>query len=273
MDLNMPDEERLHLLMRDIFIDNGSVFFGGYSTHLYSKYMPDNKRKLVNSIPDFDIISEDPDKCALIVKERLRREKVKHVKIVHHDAIGEIIPRHIEIRVGKHSMAYIYEPIACHSYNEIMVDHKQVKVATIDTILAFYLSFIYANMPHYDKDRLMCIAMFLFEIEQQNRLEQRGILKRFSIDCYGKQPTLEDIRSEKSEKFKEFGNDKTSKEYQMWFLKYVPGEIAKQKGLNKHLQHAAKTRKNRPEPESESTPEPEPEPENPLLALLRKRIT
>jgi hypothetical protein len=127
----------------------------------------------------------------------------------------------------------------------------------------------------------MCIAMFLFEIEQRNRLEQRGILKRFSIDCYGKQPTLEDIRSEKSEKFKEFGNDKTSKEYQMWFLKYVPGEIAKEKGLKKLPQPAAKTRKNRavkeeePEtdPEQESTPEPEPEPENPLLALLRKRIT
>jgi hypothetical protein len=176
-------------------------------------------------------------------------------------------------------MAYIYEPIACHSYNEINVDNKQVKVATIDTILAFYLSFIYANMPHYDKDRLMCIAMFLFEIEQRNRLEQRGILKRFSIDCYGKQPTLEDIRSEKSEKFKEFGNDKTSKEYQMWFLKYVPGEIAKEKGLKKIQPPAAKTRKNRPnqesqpEPEEESTPEPEPEPENPLLALLRKRIT
>ena len=273
INLDMPEEERLHLLMRDIFIDNGSVFFGGYSTHLYSKYMPENKRKLVNSIPDFDIISEDPDKCALIVKERLRREKVKHVKIIHHDAIGEIIPRHIEIKVGKHSMAYVYAPIACHSYNEIMVDHKQVKVATIDTILAFYLSFIYANMPHYDKDRLMCIAMFLFEIEQQNRLEQRGILKRFSIDCYGKQPTLEDIRSEKSEKFKELGDDRTSKEYQMWFLKYVPGEIAKQKGLKKLPQPDAKTRKKRPEPETESTPEQEKEPENPLLALLRKRIT
>jgi hypothetical protein len=131
-------------------------------------------------------------------------------------------------------------------------------------------------MPHYDKDRLMCIAMFLFEIEQQNRLEQRGILKRFSIDCYGKQPTLEDIRSEKSEKFKEFGDDKTSKEYQMWFLKYVPGEIAKQKGLKKLPQPVVKTRKNRLNqylsvPETESTPEAEPE--NPLLALLRKRIT
>ena len=69
-------------------------------------------------------------------------------------------------------------------------------------------------------------------------------------------------------KFKEFGNDKTSKEYQMWFLKYVPGEIVKEKGLKKLPPTDVKTRKNRPVPEEE----PEPEPENPLLTLLRKRI-
>ena len=97
------------------------------------------------------------------------------------------------------------------------------------------------------------------------------LLLLFSIDCYGKQPTLEDIRSEKSEKFKEFGDDKTSKEYQMWFLKYVPGEIVKEKGLKKLPQPDAKTRKNRAVKEPER--DPEPEPENPLLTLLRKRIT
>jgi hypothetical protein len=224
VNLNTKEDERLHLLLRDIFIDNGSVFFGGYSTHLYSNYMPDSKKSMVQSIPDFDILSEDPDKSAIIVKERLQRENFKQVKIINHDAIGEIIPRHVEIKIGKHSMAFIYEPIACHSYNEISVDNKQVKVATIDTVLAFYLSFLYAKMPHYDKDRLMCIAMFLFQIEQHNRLEQTGILKRFSINCYGKQTTLEDIRSEKSEKFKELSHDKKSLEYKMWFLKYSPAD-------------------------------------------------
>lgn len=262
VDLNSKQDERLHIMLRDIFIDNGVVFFGGYSTHLYSRYMPENKKKLVNAIPDFDIIAEDPDKCAMIVKERLQAEHFKHIKLIKHNAIGEIIPRHIEIKVGKHSMAYIYEPIACHSYNEIHVDGKQVRVATIDTILAFYLSFLYASSPHYDKDRLMCIAMFLFQIEEHNRLEQRGILKRFSIDCYGKQPTLEDIRSEKSEKYKELQNNRDSKEYDMWFLKYVPSDKLKLKTRNKPIKQTTQKRKR---PDSPSTPE------NPLFALLRKR--
>jgi hypothetical protein len=261
IDLNTKDDERLHLLLRDIFIDNGSVFFGGYSTHLYSNYMPDKKKQLVQHIPDFDILSEDPDKTAIIVKERLKRANFKYVKIINHDAIGEIIPRHVEIKVGKHSMAFIYEPIACHSYNEITVDNKKVLIATIDTILAFYLSFLYAKMPHYDKDRLMCIAMFLFQIEQHNRLEQSGILKRFSINCYGKQKTLEDIRSEKSNKFEELKNDKNSKEYKMWFLKYSPGDIMTNKKM--------KTKKN--SKTQKRTKNKENKENNPLLSFIQSR--
>ena len=45
------------------------------------------------------------------------------------------------------------------------------------------------------------------------------------MNCYGKQKTLEDLRSEKNDKFKEFTErklDRESKEYNMWFLKYVP---------------------------------------------------
>jgi len=264
MDISLKNEERLHLLMRDIFIDNSSVFFGGYSTHLYANHMPESKKNLVDSIPDFDIISDDPDKCALIVKERLQKEKFKDIKIIKHKSIGEIIPRHVEVVVGKYSMAYIYEPIACHSYNEITVDGKQIKIATIDTILAFYLSFLYANMPHYNKDRLMCIAMFLFQMEQHNHLDQRGILKRYSIDCYGKQETLEDMRSKKTEMFKELSNDRTTKEYQMWFLRYAPNDNSnkkKEKNVDKTVK--SKTRKN--------IKKETPQKEHPILALIKKQ--
>ena len=233
--------------------------------------MTDKQTKLVSAIPDFDIIAEDPDKCALIVKERLSAEDFKHVKLIKHAAIGEIIPRHIEVKVGKHSMAYIYEPVACHSYNKIEVDGKQVNIATIDTILAFYLSFLYANLPHYDKNRLVCIAMFLFQIEEHNRLEQRGILKRFSLNCYGKQLTLEDIRSKKAAKYKELHNKQKSREYQMWFLKYLPGEN-KDKKVTKPTS-VTKTRKRRNTTAMSTTDTDKPsanERENPVLAFLRK---
>lgn len=216
------DLEQLYITIRDSLIDQSTVFFGGYAMSLYSKYANNTGRSVMANRMKFDVLSEEPEKCATIIKENLTRANFKNIKTVKHPAFSEIIPEHIEIIVGKRTMAFIYKPIACHSYNQITIDGKQIHVATIDTILTFYLSFLYADMPYYNRDRLMCMANFLFEIEQQNRLEQRGLLKRFSIDCYGKQPTMEDIRAEKANKFKELKNDRNSEEYEMWFLKYVP---------------------------------------------------
>ena len=62
------------------------------------------------------------------------------------------------------------------------------------------------------------MAMFLFDVQQRNRLNQEGLLKRFTIDCYGKQKMLEDIRTEKAEKYKELMLKKGTPEYDEWFL-------------------------------------------------------
>jgi len=89
-------------------------------------------------------------------------------------------------------------------------------------MLSFYLAFLYANKNYYYKDRIICIAKFLFEVEQKNRLEQKGLLKRFSIECYGKSNTLENIRAEKAKMFQELRYKKNTEEYERWFLKYNP---------------------------------------------------
>ena len=126
-------------------------------------------------------------------------------------------------------------------------------------------------MPHYDKDRLICIAMFLFQLEEHNRLEQRGILKRFSIECYGKQPTLEDTRSKKSEMYKELAGQRGTKEYEMWFLKYVPADLSKNKTKTK-TSIASKTRKQKKSPTKKTDEVSENKSKNPITDLLRMRI-
>lgn len=230
MESHTDDSEKLYIIVRDNLISQGVVFFGGFATSLYSKYMTKEERHLVEKIPDFDVLSETPEKTALIVKEDLERNLLKNVRIINYPNVGDIIPEHIEIRVGKETIVFIYKPIACHSYNSIVFEGKEINVATIDTILAFYLSFIYAKLP-YNKERLLCMAKFLFDVENKNKLRQKGLLKRFSMNCYGRQKRLEDIRMEKAEKYKEFEtkgeNKKNSKEYEMWFLKYVPSELNK----------------------------------------------
>lgn len=222
---NKGSAESIYDLVKDSFVDQGAVFLGGYGTSLYSKYMDDDRRRKVEKIPDFDVLAEDPAKCAAIVRDKLADAGFKGVKLVQHTAIGEVIPSHVEINVRGDMIALIYKPIACHSYNKIEIGGKDVLVATIDTMLSFYLAFLYADKAYFDKDRMLCMAAYLFEVEQKNSLEQKGLLKRFSLDCYGKQPTMEEIRAEKAAKYEEL-KGKTSKkdlkEKEMWFLKYRP---------------------------------------------------
>jgi hypothetical protein len=63
---------------------------------------------------------------------------------------------------------------------------------------------------------------YLFKIQQKNRVKLRGILRRFSVSCYGKQKTIEDIRNEKAEQFKRLKNKRKTREYDKWFLRYNP---------------------------------------------------
>jgi len=223
LESNQENSEKIYFAVRDTFIEQGVIFFGGYASSLYSKYMPENQKKLIRKIPDFDVLSEEPERCASIVLERLEEIGIKKVKQIIHPAVGEIIPERIEIRVDKDTIAFIYQPIACHNYNTIEMNEKEINVATIDTMLSFYLAFIYADEYSYFKERILCMAKFLFEVEEKNRLEQKGLLKRFSIKCYGEQPTMEDIRAEKAKKFKEL--KRGTPEYEMWFLKYSPKDI------------------------------------------------
>ena len=119
--------------------------------------------------------------------------------------------------------------MACHNYNTVVINNQDVNVATIDTIMSFYLAFLYAGVNYYYNDRILCTAKFLFELEQKNRLAQTGVLKRFTSQCMGVQETMESIRAKKSEKFEELRGTRGSDEYEKYFLKYSPGELDKRK--------------------------------------------
>jgi hypothetical protein len=72
------------------------------------------------------------------------------------------------------------------------------------------------------------MAHYLFNVQRQNRLEQKGLLKRFSIECYGHQPTIEEMRAEKSEKYKELKDKRGTLEYDEYFLRYRPADSTKE---------------------------------------------
>ena len=164
--------------------------------------MPAKQRKTLEKNADFDVLSEDPESTSLIIKEVLEDKGFSDVVINKQAGIGEIISTHYEIIVDDETIAFIYEPLACHSYNIININNSFIKIATIDTMLSFYLAFIYADRPYYDTERILCMAQYLFMVQTKNRLKQKGLLKRFSIDCYGHQPSLEEIRGKKTSKYR-----------------------------------------------------------------------
>ena len=250
-------QEKIYMTIRDVFIDQGVVFFGGFASGLYSKYMPIKQRRLLQKVPDFDVLSENPTRIGLIIQERLKDIGIEHVIITRREPCGEIIPVHYEISIGKEILAHIYEPLVCHSYNEIEIDGRKIRVGTIDTLLTFYLAFKYADRPYYYPDRIMCMANFLFDVQQKNRLEQRGILKRFSIECIGKQKTLDDMRIEKSEKFKELAKLRGTREYDLWFLKYLPSHDKKKKGIKEEKPEKKEKTEKTVEEDTEEADSPE----------------
>lgn len=240
-------KKKIYLTTRDTLVNNGVVFFGGYAYSLYSEYLSkeESYSKTKKHSPDFDVLSDDIEKTSLIIQEQLHELGVKNIKSINHAPLGEILPRRIQIIVDDETIAFIYEPIACHNYNVINLKGTSIKVATIDTILSFYLGFIYINLPEYDVNRLLCMAAYLFHIQEKNRLGQKGLLKRFNIDCYGKQPTKESIRAEKTAKYKEI--KKGSKEYEEWFLNYNPANIERLKLEKKEQKEKTKEKQKKAE--------------------------
>ena len=151
-------ETDIYTTALSVLLREGVVFFGGYAMYVYSRYMPKNARRAVEKIPDFDVLSETPKKAADALRHKLEENNFNNVSIIEHANVEEIIPTHYEVRVNMNSVAFIYKPVACHSYNIIHVHGASIKIATIDTMLSMYLAFLYANRSYYNTDRILCMA-------------------------------------------------------------------------------------------------------------------
>ena len=216
--------ENLYQDILDNLVNQEVIFFGGYATSLFSRHI-NTTNSITKKVPDFDILNDNPEVCATLLKEHLSKIGYKNIEIKHHHELDEILSEHIEFCVNNESVLFIYKPLACHSYNKVTINGQKLKIATIDTILTMYLAFIYAGLQHYNKDRLLCMAKYLFDVEARNRLSNKGLLKRFSINCYGKQKTIEEIRMTKADQYKKLRTKRGTKEYDEWFLKYNPADI------------------------------------------------
>jgi hypothetical protein len=248
------DANKIYNTVRKTLVKEDVVFFGGFAISNYLEYMPVTTRRKIKKLPDFDVFSESAETTAKIVADKLKDKSVKGVKVVKKTCVGEVISAHYQVIVGNNdTVAFIYEPLACHSYNKVKINNLSVKIATIDTMLSMYLAFLYSGRNYYDLDRILCMSNFLYKVQERNRLQQKGVLKRFSIDCYGYQETIEDMRSEKMKMYEELKVNKSSKDFEEWFLKYRPSDKkekktktpSKKKTIKKKTKVSKKTKHNK----------------------------
>lgn len=233
----------IYKIVTEMCVQLKCVFFGSRAFVEYSRFMPktvkigggENRRpRHTSHSPDFDILSESPERHAEEIKAALETSpllKKQAVRVKRHEPVGEIIGESYEITVGKDTVAFIYATTACHSYNEVSKKiygrPQTLRIATIDTILSFYLAFLFAGRSQYDIARIECMAQYLFRVQETNRLAQRGVLKRFSLSCLGRQETPEDMRAEKAAQYNALRNKRGSAEFERWFLNYAPASKLK----------------------------------------------
>jgi hypothetical protein len=245
------EQEKLNNCVRDTVIKESAVFFGGFATYLYSRYIPSEDKLLLKKYPEFDILSINAVKLTSKIVSNLKKISDSTIIFKEHSEVGEIVPQHFEIIVDGHSIAFVYKTLSCHSYNTLNIvreidtknngkkmEEINVNVASIDTMISFYLAFYYSDKAYYHQERILCMTKLLFEVQEKNRLNQSGLLKRFSKKCYGTQLTLSDIRLKKTLKFKELHNKTNGREYDEWFLKYSPNNTKK-----KRVNRSRKTQK------------------------------
>ena len=225
-------QRKIYDVTQKVLMNSNIVFIGGFADILYSKYLPKNERHKLTKSREFDVLSNNPQELANLIMLTLKTNGFDNIVVEKLPPIGEIILDHYKVAVGNHIIVLIYKPTACHSYNTIKLNNQIIKVASIDTMMMFYLAFSYARRYYYNRDRLLCLAGILFYIQNKNRLIQTGLLKRFGSSCYGVQETLESIRRDKANKYLELKGDKTNPEYQKLFLRYVPFERARTRVRN-----------------------------------------
>lgn len=234
--------KKLYDTIKNNMISQGVVFFGCYAMSIYSRYMDKKKMSNLRHVPDFDILSENPEVCSETLKSELIKNGFKNVVLNKKVGYGEIISSYYEVYVEGEAVCFIYKTFACHNYNTIFIGKQNVKVASIDTMNNLFLAMYYSKQSKHNQEKILCMTNYLYELQMKNRLNKKGILKRFSSDCYGHQETIEEIKMNNEKLFNDFSRNRIKKSdltYQKYFMKYKPNSrtvklgIKNEKKINK----------------------------------------
>jgi hypothetical protein len=230
-----------------------AVFFGSVAMEQYSKHLTDISHRFETAKHFMVFVDKLERRTNALDNVLSSMDSVTNVEVVQSQGVTELIPPHniiyfTDLKGIKSTVAILFQTEACYSYNEIKIQGKPIRIASIETLMNMYLAFQYdedkVDEKIINKSHLICAAAELYKIQKENRLAQRGVLKRFSMNCYGHQKSKAETMKFKKEKVKEMNLakvDKSSKEYESWTLNYVPSEVEDAKKSEKEKEAKKKT--------------------------------
>lgn len=169
-----------------------------------------------------------PEDTKTILKELREVVFAKEITVDEHTTPGEFLPPHIDVKHGKQLLARVFQTSACHSYH---ATSDGMKVASIPTILQFFLGFLYSDKKtaeELDENRILCVAQRLVDLMNGDRRKRRFAFLA-PLDCMGDQPTLAEARLEKAKLYDDITKDKgrESPEFLKYFFTYAPTQLTK----------------------------------------------
>ncbi len=211
---------KIHSVLLPHIMRKGYVMLGAHTLLFYQHWNTpgeDVLDKLRNAVPSYIILSEDYGATTLEIAGLLRDmfgatpgdrsgskgAGAKAVKVVSHPRLNELISPHREITVFGERVLFVYQTIACHSYYALPIGKSQtLRIATMDTMLSLYLSFVMSERTYYQRTALLCMAQYMIDRVAHLRSMSRPPLPPISLQCIGHQHTLRDIMRDKEVRFK-----------------------------------------------------------------------
>ena len=208
--------------------DSDFILIGEYAIKQYSKYFPETLKGVIqkgNKYPSFILISSNSKSLVNNYEKEFELQKInndKNIKIEKLKNVDDFLPTYYNISVNNVHYVTIFQTEGCQNYNTIQRNKITLKIGTLDTLLYYYFMFFYLDLNEELKNHLHCYCFILFYLQENYKVNNFNLLRRFNLSCIGNQTTIEDMIDLKNKKFSSLKNKKTSDEYKKYFLKYIP---------------------------------------------------
>jgi hypothetical protein len=174
-----------------------------------------------------------------LLAEKATIEKLSKGHNTEHKEASEILPARTDILDKDGAVMYqFYETQACHSYHST---GEGIKIASIPTLLMFFMALMYSDESKDDVSRLMCVAQRLVELADDKPKRRYALLT--PSECLGKQKELLDLRRERVGLYEKVKKNKSSPDFVQYFFTYNPKMSKTERAKTRDL--LKKTRKAR----------------------------